>query len=143
MATEKNTEARIKYLTDELHKAQMEINRLVLENQEQDFEIHKLKKQRDELFESLVLKGFRECDYDNGEFLLKDYIGKDVEELHKTATTIIFGSPEERKDASERAAMNAVMIHRALEEAQKKLEAEGLTSVEDIRAGILKMLGIK
>lgn len=143
MTNERNMEARIRYLTEELHKAQMEINRLVLENQEQDFEIHKLKKQRDEFFERLVLKDFRECDYDSDEFLLKDYIDKDQEELHKTAMTIIFGSPEERKDASERAAMNAVMIHRALEEAQKKLEAEGLTGVEDIRADIFKKLGIK
>lgn len=44
MANEKNMEARIRYLTEELHKANMEINRLVLENQEQDFEIHRLKK---------------------------------------------------------------------------------------------------
>lgn len=142
MATEKNAEARIKYLTDELHKAQMEINRLVLENQEQDFEIHKLKKQRDELFERLVMSGFRKRDYDNSEFLLKDYIDTDQAERHKAATAIIFGSPEERKDASDRAAMNAVMIKRALDEARKKLEAEGLTSADDIRAGILKMLGV-
>lgn len=142
MATEKNAEARIKYLTEELHKAQMEINRLVLENQEQDFEIHKLKKQRDELFDRLVMSGFRESDYDNGKFLLKNYADKDPEELHKTATAVIFGSPEERKDASERAATNAAMIKRALEEARKKLEAEGLASADDIRAGILKMLGV-
>ena len=44
MANERNMEARIRYLTEELHKANMEINRLVLENQEQDFEIHRLKK---------------------------------------------------------------------------------------------------
>ena len=53
-----------------------------------------------------------------------------------------FGSPEERKDASDRAAMNAAMIKRALDEARKKLEAEGLASADDIRAGILKMLGV-
>lgn len=140
--TGSNAEARIKYLTDELHKAQMEINRLVLENQEQDFEIHKLKKQRDELFERLDTSGFREREWDDGEFLLKDYVDKDQEELHKTATAVIFGSPEERKDASERAATNAAMIKRALEEARKKLEAEGLTSADDIRACILKMLGV-
>ena len=135
MATEKNTEARIKYLTDELHKAQMEINRLALENQEQDFEIHKLTKQRDELFERLVVKGFRECDYDNGEFLLKDYADKDQEELHETAKTIIFGSPEERKDASERAAMNATMIRQAMENARQEM-AERV----DILEGIFKNL---
>lgn len=135
MATEKNTEARIKYLTDELHKAQMEINRLVLENQEQDFEIHKLTKQRDELFERLVVKGFRECDYDNGEFLLKDYADKDQEELHETEKTIIFGSPEERKDASERAAMNATMIRQAMENARQEM-AERV----DILEGIFKNL---
>ena len=141
LSTESNVDARIKYLTEELHKAQMEINRLVLENQEQDFEIHKLKKQRDEMFNRLVMGGFRKCEYDGSEFL-KDYIGKDQEELHKTATAIIFGSPEERKDASDRAAMNAAMIKRALDEARKKLEAEGLASADDIRAGILKMLGV-
>ena len=54
MANERNAEARIKYLTEELHKANMEINRLVLENQEQDFEIHRLKKQRDEMFGRLM-----------------------------------------------------------------------------------------
>lgn len=123
-----NTEARIKYLTEELHKAQMEINRLVLENQEQDFEIHKLGKQRDELFERLVMN--------------KDHIDKDAEELHETAKQIIFGSPEERHEASERAAKNAAMIKRAMEEATKKLEEEGLASVEDIREGILVMLGV-
>ena len=142
MTNERNAEARIKYLTEELHKAQMEINRLVLENQEQDFEIHRLKKQRDELFSRLAMKGLHEYSYDNCEFLLKDYIDKDQEVLRETAKAIIFGSPEERKDASERAAMNAVMIKRALDEARKKLEAEGLTSADDIRAGILKMLGV-
>lgn len=115
MATEKNAEARIKYLTDELHKAQMEINRLVLENQEQDFEIHKLKKQRDELFERLVTSSFHDCEYDNGEFLLKNHIDKDQGELYKTATAIIFGSPEERHDASELAAEIAAKIERALD----------------------------
>lgn len=149
MANERNAEARIKYLTEELHKANMEINRLVLENQEQDFEIHRLKKQRDEMFGRLMhgLDAYlEECDDstdDDDEFLLKGYIDKDRGELYKTATSIIFGSPEERKDASERAAMNAVMIQRALDEAWKKLEAEGLTSADDIQAVILKMLEIK
>lgn len=60
MANERNAEARIKYLTEELHKANMEINRLVLENQEQDFEIHRLRKLVNGLWEDITVE-----EYDN------------------------------------------------------------------------------
>ncbi len=58
MTNERNAEARIKYLTEELHKANMEINRLVLENQEQDFEIHRLKKLVNSLWNDIPVEEY-------------------------------------------------------------------------------------
>ena len=55
---DKSSEARINHLTEELHKANMEINRLVLENQEQDFEIHRLKKLVNSLWNDIPVEEY-------------------------------------------------------------------------------------
>lgn len=50
--TSANIDLRIGELARDLHKANMEINRLVIENQEKDYEIFRLKRLLGELYDT-------------------------------------------------------------------------------------------
>ena len=50
--TSANIDLRIDELARDLHKANMEINRLVIENQEKDYEIFRLKRLLGELYDT-------------------------------------------------------------------------------------------
>lgn len=96
---EQNAEARIRQLTGELHKANMEINRLVMENADKDYTIFCLKRYITDQEEKKKQEEQAETGWNVSDWqiaLLEQVTGKTDEELREYIAKIFGKKPTEK-----------------------------------------------